>query len=254
MRIVTFNLNGFRSAADKGLSEWIKNHDADIYCFQEIKMDTSLHGLAKALFPDYHCYLYSAQKKGYSGVGVISKKAPLEVVYGCGEDLFDQEGRSILLHYDDFSLLNTYYPSGTQGDERQKVKDRFLDHMTDYLQKTLKETKNLIHTGDFNICHLDIDIHNPSKQQNTSGFLPHERAWFSAMLELGFTDSFRHVNKDPHHYTWWSYRAGARAKNLGWRIDYQLVSEGLKDKISDHKIWSEIVMSDHCPTELTLEL
>jgi exodeoxyribonuclease-3 len=254
MKIVTFNLNGLRAADQKGLSEWIRIHDADIYCFQEIKMDASLHDTARALFPSYHAYFYSAQKKGYSGVGILSKHKPKEVTYGCGHDLYDAEGRNLWLHFDEFSLLNTYYPSGSQGEERQKIKEDFLAYMLPYLQNALEKYPKLVHVGDFNICHQEIDIHHPEKHHKVSGFLPHERAWFSSMLNLGLVDSLRVVNPNPDQYTWWSYRSGARAKNLGWRIDYQLVSEGLKDRIQDHRILSEIVMSDHCPTELHLSI
>ena len=255
MRIVSYNVNGIRSAVSKGLVDWIKEDSADIYCFQELKANKE--DVPAALFEalGYHCYWFSAQKKGYSGVGVISKIKPKEVVYGCGLEQADFEGRVIQLSFDYFTLINTYFPSGSSGDERQDYKMIFLNDYLSFLKtKLMHPNSQLIVAGDYNICHQAIDIHDPKGNKDSSGFLPEERAWMDDFFNVGMVDSFRHINKDPHQYSWWSFRANARNNNKGWRIDYINVSQSLKDKIHHAEILPSIKHSDHCPVALKLNI
>jgi exodeoxyribonuclease III len=254
MKIISYNVNGIRSAISKGLLDWIKDDNADVYCFQELK--ANIEDIPTALFESlgYHCYWFSAQKKGYSGVGVISKTKPFEIIKGCGLAQADFEGRIIQLRYENYYLINTYFPSGSSGDERQAYK---MDFLTGYLE-IVKEKLNdknidLIIAGDYNICHQAIDIHDPKSNKNSSGFLPEERAWMDSFFAVGMIDSFRKINQQPHQYSWWSFRANARANNKGWRIDYINVSEKLKDSIKDAAILPQVKHSDHCPVMLLLD-
>lgn len=255
MKIVSYNVNGIRSAISKGLAEWIKEHNADIYCFQELKANKE--DIPAELFENlgYHCHWFSAQKKGYSGVGVISKQQPKEVIYGCGLEQADFEGRVLQLAFDDFHLINTYFPSGSSGDERQAYKMKFLEEYLDFIKATSdSKNKNLIVAGDYNICHKAIDIHDPKGNKDSSGFLPEERAWMDGFFDAGMVDSFREIIQDPHQYSWWSFRANARNNNKGWRIDYINVSAPLRSKIKDAQILPDIKHSDHCPVLLELKL
>jgi exodeoxyribonuclease III len=254
MKFVTFNVNGIRSALNKGLDTWLAENQPDILCLQEIKLSET--ELVEPRFAElgYKCAWFPAQKKGYSGVAIISKKAPKSVEYGCGIEAFDFEGRSILAHFDNFSVLCAYFPSGTTGDIRQTVKMQFLTDIQAYILEIKKRVPNLLICGDVNICHTEIDIHNPKANQKSSGFLPEERAWVSSFLDLGFTDCFRHKVAEPHYYTWWSLRSGARDRNLGWRIDYVFADNHLNSKILDAYIRSEIKFSDHCPVEIIFDL
>jgi exodeoxyribonuclease-3 len=254
MKITTFNVNGIRSALNKGLEEWLKNHNADVLCLQEIKLSET--ELVEPLFValGYYCHWYPAQKRGYSGVAILSKEKPLEVKYGIGIDQYDSEGRTIVASFEKFHVMSAYFPSGTTGDIRQEVKMAFLDDIYTHIQQFVKAEKPIFVCGDVNICHKEIDIHNPKSNANSSGFLPEERAWVGKFLDSGFTDCFRLLNTDPHHYTWWSYRAGARGKNLGWRIDYIFVNETQKSIVKDSKIHADVIMSDHCPVSVELNL
>jgi exodeoxyribonuclease-3 len=201
----------------------------------------------------YHHYWYPAQKKGYSGVAILCKQKPNHVEYGCGHELFDYEGRTIRVDFDDLSVMSVYLPSGTIGDERQNVKYEFMDYFEKYTRELSWKYPSLIISGDYNICHRPIDIHNPKSNANSSGFLPEERAWMDNILNDTFIDTFRHFNKEPHHYTWWSFRAGSRDKNLGWRIDYHLVTKELEKRLKRAAIVSEARHSDHCPILLELK-
>lgn len=253
MKIVSYNLNGIRSAVSKGLIDWIRSDNADIYCFQETKAHEA--DIPNAAFEElgYHTYWFSAQKKGYSGVGVITKQLPQTVTLGCGLERADYEGRVIQLTFDNFHLVNTYFPSGSSGEEKQSYKMQFLDEYLLYLNSKCKAAhKNLIVAGDYNICHKEIDIHNPVGNKNSSGFLPEEREWMDKFFGSGMVDAFRCVNQDPHHYSWWSFRANARNNNKGWRIDYINVSESLKNNISKAAIFPDAIHSDHCPVMLEL--
>lgn len=252
MKIISYNVNGVRSAINKGLITWLKTSNPDILCLQEIKLSET--ELVSPLFEElgYHCYWYPAQKRGYSGVAILSKTKPNNVQYGIGNSLFDDEGRILRADFDTFSILSMYFPSGSSGDERQGLKMTFLDDFLVYVQELQKELPHLIISGDVNICHREIDIHNPKGNANSSGFLPEERAWVGKFLDTGYVDTFRHFNQEPHHYTWWSYRAGAKQKNLGWRIDYHFATESLKNRLASAAIHPDQLMSDHCPIELNL--
>ncbi len=255
MKIVSYNLNGIRSAITKGLIDWIKEDNADIYCFQELKANKE--DIDSALFEalGYECFWYSAQKKGYSGVGIITKLKPTQVQYGCGLEQADFEGRVLQLSFTNFDVINTYFPSGSSGDERQAYKMVFLEDYLNYLNSKLQvPNSQLIVAGDYNICHKEIDIHDPKGNKNSSGFLPEERAWMDKFFETGLIDSFRHINPNPHQYTWWSFRANARNNNKGWRIDYLNVSASLKDKITHAEILPLAKHSDHCPVTLVLDI
>lgn len=254
MKIVTYNVNGIRAALKKDWLGWLKTVDPDVVCLQEIKATADqvpeIHYLEQM---GYEHYWYPAQKKGYSGTAIFTKITPNHIEYGCGHEDYDFEGRIIRADFDDISVMSTYFPSGTTGDVRQEFKYRFLDDFKGYTDKLLLEKPKLIISGDFNICHRAIDIHNPKSNANTSGFLPAEREWMENFIQSGFVDTFRHFNPDPHHYTWWSYRAGSRAKNLGWRIDYNMASPALLNHISHAGILSDAVHSDHCPVVLEVK-
>ena len=210
----------------------------------------------KQVFNDIglNSYIHSACKKGYSGVAILSKKKPNNIKYGCGIEIIDFEGRIIRADYDGFSVMSVYFPSGSSGDIRQKFKFKFLKLFEDYVESLKKTIPNLIICGDYNICHKSIDIHNPTRNKNTSGFLPEERDWVSKFISSGFIDSFRINNSEPHNYTWWSYRANARVKNLGWRIDYIMLAKQLLPNFKRSVILSQAKHSDHCPVLLELGL
>jgi len=251
--IISYNVNGIRAALKKGWSEWAKATNADIIALQEIKAHTNQ--LELSIFEDlgYHHYWFSAQKKGYSGVALLCKEKPLHVEYGCGIEKYDFEGRIIRADYKDYSVISVYFPSGTTGGVRQDFKMSFLAYFQEYVKSLKKQIPNLIISGDYNICHEAIDIHNPIANKNTSGFLPEERAWVTAFIESGFVDSFRHQNKTPHNYSWWSYRAAARERNKGWRIDYHMISDTLLPRLKRVAILSDAKHSDHCPILVTIE-
>ena len=201
----------------------------------------------------YKVYIHAADKKGYSGVAILTRENPLQVALGSGNNLYDNEGRILRVDYKDFSIMSLYIPSGSSGDERQAFKMDFLEFFISYINELKKECPRLIISGDFNICHKPIDIHNPVSNKNNSGFLPEEREWVTRFLDTGFIDTFRYFNKDPHHYTWWSFRANSRAKNLGWRIDYHMVTEDLKSRLKGADIFPDVHHSDHCPIMLEIE-
>jgi exodeoxyribonuclease-3 len=255
MKIISYNVNGIRSAISKNWLQWLQASDADVVCLQEIKVQLDQIPMELKLIEDlgYHHYWYPAQKKGYSGVAILCKQKPNHVEYGCGHELFDYEGRIIRVDFDDLSVMSVYLPSGTTGDERQNVKYEFMDYFEKYTRELSWKYPSLIISGDYNICHRPIDIHNPKSNANSSGFLPEERAWMDNILNDTFIDTFRHFNKEPHHYTWWSFRAGSRDKNLGWRIDYHLVTKELEKRLKRAAILSEARHSDHCPILLELK-
>lgn len=239
---------------NKGLTDWLKSADPDVFCIQEtkaMKEQVDLQALEEAGYP-YH-YWFSAQKKGYSGVAVLCKEKPKNVVYGTGIDYMDDEGRNLRVDFDEVSVMSLYLPSGTNA-ARLDHKFKYMDDFKSYVTKLREEVPNLVIGGDYNICHEAIDIHDPVRNKKVSGFLPEERAWLDAFMKTGMIDSFRHLNKEPHNYTWWSYRANSRANNKGWRIDYNLVSAPLEEKISRAVILSEAVHSDHCPHMVELAL
>ncbi|WP_312697977.1 exodeoxyribonuclease III [Sphingobacterium mizutaii] len=254
MKIITYNVNGIRAALKKGWLDWFKAESPDVICIQEIKASPDqVPELVLLEEMGYEHYWYPAQKKGYSGTAIFTKITPNHIEYGCGHEDYDFEGRIIRADFDKASVMSVYFPSGTTGDVRQDFKYKFLDDFQLYSNDLLKEKPKLVVCGDFNICHRAIDIHNPKSNANSSGFLPAEREWMENFINSGYTDSFRHLNPEPHNYTWWSYRAGARGRNLGWRIDYNMVSNDLKDSIKSSRILSQAVHSDHCPVELVLD-
>ena len=252
-KIISYNVNGIRAAMKRGWSEWAKATNADIIALQEIKAQTDQ--LELSIFEDlgYHHYWFSAQKKGYSGVALLCKEKPLHVEYGCGIEKYDFEGRLIRADFKDYSIISVYFPSGTTGGIRQDFKMSFLTDFIEYIRLLKKQIPNLIISGDYNICHKAIDIHNPIANKNTSGFLPEERAWVSSFIKSGFVDSFRYLNKNPDQYSWWSYRAAARERNKGWRIDYHMISDTLLTRLKRVAILSDAKHSDHCPILVTLD-
>jgi exodeoxyribonuclease-3 len=253
MKIISYNVNGIRSALSKSFADWLKEENPDIICLQELKanpeqLDT---GIFEAL--GYHCFWYPAEKKGYSGVAIFSKQSPNHVEYGMGMPEYDAEGRMIRADFDDFSVISVYHPSGSSGEHRQDFKMKWLQDFSGYMSRLKKELPKLVVSGDYNICHKEIDIHNPVSNKNSSGFLPEEREWMSHFLDSGFIDSFRYFNNNPHQYSWWSFRANARAKNLGWRIDYHMVSKELEPTLKSATILMDVKHSDHCPVVLELQ-
>ena len=253
MKLLSYNVNGIRAALSKGFASWLKATEADVICIQEIKAYESQ--IDTTVFEElgYHHYWFSAQKKGYSGVAILSKKKPTNIVYGSGIEHMDFEGRILRIDFDAVSIMSLYLPSGTNT-ARLDYKFQFMDEFQAYINQLKVSHPNLIICGDYNICHQPIDIHDPIRNKNTSGFLPEERAWLDQFMKSGFIDSFRLFNSEPHQYSWWSYRANARANNKGWRIDYALVSTPLKAQIKRSFILPEAKHSDHCPVGLELNL
>lgn len=246
MKIISYNVNGIRAALKKGLIDWLEAANPDILCLQETKAhkeQLDLEIFEEAGYP-YH-YWFSAEKKGYSSVAILCKHEPNHIEYGTGIESMDFEGRNLRVDYDEFSVMSLYLPSGT-NDARLQFKFNYMDEFQEYVNELRNEIPNLIICGDYNICHEEIDIHNP-KMKGVSGFLPEEREWIGKFIDSGFIDSFRHLNKEGGHYSWWSYRANARNNNKGWRIDYNMVSEPMKERINRAYILPEAKHSDHCP-------
>ena len=254
MKIISYNVNGIRAALKKDFVGWLKAANPEVLCLQETKAVEEQVDMSEIEALGYSHYWFSAQKKGYSGVAILSKVAPKHVEFGTGIDHIDFEGRVIRADFDHCSVISLYLPSGTNM-ARLEHKFMFMDDFKAYVDQLKQEIPNLVICGDYNICHQAIDIHDPVRNKNVSGFLPEERAWLDGFLNSGFIDSFRSLNPEPHHYSWWSYRANSRANNKGWRIDYALVSAPLKDTIHRAYILPEAYHSDHCPVvvELTLE-
>jgi exodeoxyribonuclease-3 len=253
MNIISYNVNGIRAALNKGFIEWLTAADPDVICLQEIKameeqLDTSLFEEAGYR---YH-YWYSAQKKGYSGVAILSKTKPNHVEYGTGIEYMDFEGRNLRVDFDNVSIMSMYLPSGTNLD-RLEFKLKYMDDFKEYANKLTETLPNLVVLGDYNICHKAIDIHDPVRNKNVSGFLPVEREWMTAFIESGFIDTFREFNQDSDQYSWWSYRANSRANNKGWRLDYAMASKSLQEKLKRGVILAEAKHSDHCPILVEIE-
>lgn len=254
MKIYSYNVNGIRSALSKGLASWILSELPDMLCIQEIKATPDQVDLSELETAGYTTYWFPAQKKGYSGTALISRIKPDKVHYGIGHSLFDDEGRVIRADFGDLTLLCTYFPSGTTGDIRQAIKMEFLETYLQFISELKKTRPNLIISGDYNICHKPIDINKPENKKGVSGFLPEEREWMDRFEASGFTDTFRLFNNQPEQYSWWSYRAGSRGKNLGWRIDYHWVSDTLRDQVTSAGILPQVVHSDHCPVWAEIKL
>ena len=255
MKIITYNVNGLRAAVSKGLPEWLEQEQADVVCIQETKLQPDQYPEEALSALGYKHYLYSAQKKGYSGVAILTKKEPDHVEYGMGIEEYDNEGRFIRADFGDISVVSVYHPSGTSGDERQAFKMVWLEKFQEYVTELRKSRPKLILCGDYNICHEPIDIHDPIRNATNSGFLPEEREWMSLFLESGFTDTFRYFHpEEPHQYTWWSFRANARNNNKGWRIDYCMVSPEVIPLLKDAYILPQVKHSDHCPAVVELKV
>ncbi len=252
MKIISYNVNGIRAAIGRGLMEWLKAVDADIVCFQEIKAQEEQIPILEFLTLGYETFWFPAQKKGYSGVAILSKIKPDRVLKGVNNPLYDCEGRFLRADYGDVSVISVYHPSGTSGEERQGFKMEWLSFFQNYINELKKERPNLIICGDYNICHRPIDIHDPIRNATHTGFLPEEREWIDQFINSGFIDTFRYFNKEPHNYTWWSFRANAREKNKGWRIDYIMAAKPLENCLESAAILPQAYHSDHCPTVLNI--
>ncbi len=253
MKIISYNVNGIRAALKKGFIDWLIAANPDVICLQETKAhkeQLDLSVFEDAGYP-FH-YWFSAEKKGYSSVAILSKTKPNHVEYGTGIESMDFEGRNLRVDFDAFSVMSLYLPSGT-NDDRLDFKLNYMAEFQQYVNDLVKDVPNIVICGDYNICHTEIDIHNPKQNANTSGFLPVEREWLGQFIDSGFVDSFRHLNKEPHHYSWWSYRANARNNNKGWRIDYHMVSKPLENNIKRAYILPEAKHSDHCPIVVEIE-
>lgn len=248
MRIITINLNGIRSAARKGFFDWLAKQNADVICMQEVKAQEN--DLTDECFKPngYHAYFHFAEKKGYSGVGIYTRHEPKQVITGLGWETADQEGRYVAVNLGNLWVASVYLPSGTSGDERQAVKFDFLNKYAEHLKTLLEKKEEYIICGDWNIAHTKMDLKNWRSNQKNSGFLPEERAWMDNVFnDLGFVDGFRVINQEPDQYTWWSNRGRAWDNNTGWRIDYQIVTPGLKSAVKSASIFKEIRFSDHAP-------
>ena len=249
MKLVSWNVNGFRAVLGKGFSEIFDSFDADIFCLQETKMQP---GQAEFSPEGYHQYWNSAEKKGYSGTAVFTRVEPLSVVFGIGEKHLD-EGRVITLEFEEFYFVCAYVPNAQDGLKRIDYRMEFEDDMRSYLS-SLDEKKPVIYTGDLNVAHNEIDLKNPKTNVGNPGFSYEERGKFGELLDAGFADTFRRLYPEEEKYSWWSYRFQARAKNVGWRIDYFVTSERLMEKVDDSKIHTDIFGSDHCPVSLEINI
>lgn len=254
MKIISYNVNGIRAAMRKGLVEWVQANDFDMICIQETKAQLEQVDMTPFEALGYQHNWHSAVKKGYSGVLTLSRQTPTLVKAGMGIEKYDQEGRVIRTDFGDWTLINCYFPSGTRGGVRQEYKFDFLADIYDWIDALRKERPHLILVGDYNIAHEEIDIHNPKGNKKTSGFLPEERAWMTKWFNNEFTDAFRFKHPEKIEYSWWSYRANARANNKGWRIDYQSVTNNIKNNIKAAHHFKDVVHSDHCPVYLEIDL
>jgi len=251
LKIISYNVNGIRAAINKGFIDWLYETNVDVICIQEIKANKEQVQTNLLEKIGYHNYWFSAQKKGYSGVAIFSRIKPKKVIYGTKINHIDFEGRIIQADYEDFSIISLYLPSGTNID-RLEYKFKFMKDFQKYIDDLKTKYPKLVICGDYNICHKEIDIHDPVRNKNVSGFLPEERRWLDKFINSGFIDSFRHLNLEPHNYSWWSYRANSRVNNKGWRIDYALVTESLKKNIKNSFILNSVKHSDHCPIGIEL--
>jgi len=254
MKIISYNVNGIRAALTKDFVGWLRNDQPDVLLLQETKAQPGQ--VDTLLFAElgYTTFLHSAEKKGYSGVAILSKVIPDNVVIGMNNPQFDCEGRVIRADFGDLSVISVYIPSGSSGDERQAYKMEFLEEFLPFVNELRKTRPNLVIGGDYNICHKPIDINHPERQIGVSGFLPEEREWLDRFEASGMVDTFRVFDASADKYSWWSYRSGARFRNLGWRIDYHWVSEPLKHRLSNASILPDVVHSDHCPVVVELSL
>ena len=255
MRIITLNANGIRSAARKGMFDWLATQDADVVCLQETRAwrvqldDPVFHP------PGYHSFFLDASRAGYSGVAIYTRRKPDKVLTGYGSGEFDAEGRYLEVRFKDLSVVSVYLPSGSSSEERQQAKFRFLGEFMPHLQQLRRKRRQFVLCGDWNIAHKEIDLRNWRSNQKNSGFLPEERAWLDQLFgEVGYVDGFREVNPQAEQYTWWSNRGRAWDKNVGWRIDYQVLSPGLRGSVKAAEIYKTQRFSDHAPLTLDYDL
>jgi len=252
IRILCWNVNGIRAVERKGFPEWLQRESPDILCLQEIKAHLGQISPGIQQPSGYHTYWNFPERKGYSGVATFTKESPSKVSNGFGMKQFDIEGRAIITEHPKFTLFNVYFPNGKQSEERLKYKMDFYNAFLDFVDSLKAKGEKLVVCGDFNTAHKEIDLARPRENENISGFLPMERAWMDKFVAHGFIDTFRHFNKEPNRYTWWSLRTRARERNIGWRLDYVFVSENLLDLVVGASILSEVAGSDHCPVGIKL--
>jgi exodeoxyribonuclease-3 len=253
MKITTWNVNGFRAVLKKGFKESIAQLQPDILCLQEIKAKPEQISAEELEIPGYFYLWNSAERPGYSGVATYFRKSDIDLQPGLGFEEFDVEGRVIRLNLFDFTLFNIYFPNGQRGQERVDYKLRFYGKLLDICDSLHQEGQKIVITGDFNTAHSEIDLANPKENSVISGFLPEERVWIDYYLQHGFVDAFRELYPQKVQYSWWTYRVNARARNIGWRLDYYLISKDLMPKVTDVIIHTEVMGSDHCPVSLILE-
>lgn len=251
--LISWNVNGIRAAHRKGLIDFIQKTKADVFCFQEIKADAQSIPEDVMNLEGYEKFFYSAKKKGYAGTAILTKLKPLNVVYGIGNEIFDDEGRAITIEFEDFFLVNAYFPNSQHSLKRLDFKLKFDREIQEHLNK-LKAKKDVVLCGDFNVAHKEIDIANPKQNEGNAGFTLEEREWMSEFLSDGYVDTFRMFTKDGGHYTWWTYRFKARERNIGWRIDYFVVNEKMKERVKRSVILSDVLGSDHAPIQLEMKI
>jgi exodeoxyribonuclease-3 len=254
MRLISWNVNGIRAAIRNGFFDWFNSDDADIVCLQEVKArEEQIDGQSKNL-NGYSVSWNAAEKAGYSGTASLSRIKPLNVEYGFGIKEFDSEGRIILQEFENFYLYNIYFPNGQRDQERLDYKMAFYDAYLEKAEQLRKTGKAVITCGDYNTAHKEIDLKNPKSNEETSGFLPIERAWMDKLVGAGYVDTFRMFHEEPEHYSWWTYRFGARKRNVGWRIDYFFIDEEHKSMVKDAFIMQQVMGSDHCPVGIELDV
>lgn len=252
MRLVSWNVNGIRAVQKKGFLDWFRKESPDVLCLQETKAEKEQLDAALRDVAGYQSFWCSAEKKGYSGVAVYTKRAPVSVEYGLGKPEFDSEGRTIMADLGDFVLFNIYFPNGSSGNKRVPFKMAFYDAFLKKAESLRKAGRHIVVCGDVNTAHEEIDLARPRENQKNTGFLPEERAWVTKFLKAGYVDTFRHFCKDPGHYSWWDYKTGARARDIGWRIDYFFVDEGLLPRLKKAFILKDVQGSDHCPVGIEM--
>lgn len=253
MRLLSWNVNGIRAVEKKGFLDWLNQESPDILCLQETKAHPDQLGEALLKPNGYRTYWSAAEKKGYSGVAVFSKREPLSVREGLGSPEFDSEGRTLMVDYGEFILFNIYYPNGGSGNKRVPFKMAFYDTFFTTVEALRKKGKKLVICGDVNTAHKEIDLSRPKENEKNTGFLPEERAWVSKFIDAGYIDTFRHFHPEPQHYTWWDYKTKARERNIGWRIDYFFISDNALPHLKEATILKDVQGSDHCPVGIVLE-
>ena len=253
MRLISWNVNGIRAADRKGLFDWFSKEKPDVLCLQEIKALSDQFPPHLKNTPGYYVFINPAERKGYSGVTTYTKQRPKSVKNGFGIEKFDNEGRTLITEFEEFTLFNIYYPNGKKNQERLDYKLDFYDTFLAYADNLKADGKNIVVCGDFNTAHKEIDLEHPKQNENISGFLPIERAWMDTFTDHGYVDTFRHFNKEPKQYSWWSMRTAARVRNVGWRLDYFFVNKEFLPKVKNAFILQEVMGSDHCPVGIEIK-